>query len=727
MTQLAPATRWQHGPAWLAIAGALAVAVGTWLGRAELGHGQWPLWIGSAAALAGGLWFRRTLTNAETDALALAERIRERERALVEREVQWQGARKDIEGQLSQQAKQVTAREAALSAKLITFHEWMEFPQPLDLTVNHDAEPTDAQLTELARKDRQLESLLQEETKGVFEDILQNKYVVDGKLQPLIIRDDVVSLMRRVAKIYQPEVEDPMLETSISQVLRAASRACLQLLVVTDQLPWNVKEQSFNNLYGYVRQGVKAYGMYKSVEPYWGYVNSAYMLGRFALGANPLTLAAWWFLGAWGQDSAKKFATQVLQRQAMFMVQSVIRVIGYEVAGTYGGDFRHRDANWIYGVELAELVFRFPLSRESLSHALKEIGALQLRHEYDRVYLYRCLAAHVSPDPGRYRSGTLMAAEEKMAIARRLERFLETFIHGQTPERVTAWRGEVEGRLGVKLNVASKADPLSVEQQTTEAIRSLASFALAIKEREPEALPELLGYSQLFHDLPPDLRSQTLVTLMDNPPYFFEHPTLDGNSPVATRYLQDLAVLAAKTAPHEAIIDEMLVDVAVYLRQDARRMRRLLDKQYVQWLADQLPADAPERRFAPEVARAVLDVIGPREQLQFVYGNVAFDWPEGTHAPSFPKQNTWLVGVADRLIVFSLAERPMLLWRADGEVIAERVRGYLAGDLRLRGGQWVGDVRREQPWLRIGGPLMSRHESYFKPLLARCTALATNS
>jgi hypothetical protein len=214
----------------------------------------------------------------------------------------------------------------------------------------------------------------------------------------------------------------------------------------------------------------------------------------------------------------------------------------------------------------------------------------------------------------------------------------------------------------------------------------LASFALAIKEREPDALPELLGYSKLFRDLPPEQRERTLAALLDNPPFFFEHPTLDANSPVASRYLQDLAVLAAKTAPHEAIIDEMLVDVAVYLRQDGRKMRQLLDKQYVSWLADQLPVDAPERRFSSEVARAVLDVVGPHEQLQFVYGNVSFEWPEGTSAPSFPRQNTWLVGVAGRLIVFTIGDRPML---------------------------------------RVAGPLMSRHDAYFKPLLARCGALAS--
>ena len=408
MSSSVPHSRWQQLPALFVILGVVIVWVGAALRREELGAMQWALWLGGLLAVVAALWFRRTLSQAELDVEHAQARLREREQALNERDSQWEDARKAIEGQLSQQSKQLTARETALSGKLITFHEWMEFPQPLDLSSNSENALPDAQLQELARKDQDLERLLQAETRQVFEDILHNKYMIEGQLQTLLIRDDVIAMMRRVAQIYRPEVEEPLLETSISQVLRSASRACLQLLVIMEQLPWNVKEHSFSSLYGYIRQGIKAYGVYKSVEPYWPYVNSAYMLGRFAMGANPLTLAAWWFVGAWGQEGAKQLATRVLHRQALVMLQSVVRVIGYETAGLYGGDFRHRDPNWIYGVELAELVHSFPPSRESLSHALREVGSLQLRHEYDRVYLYRCLAAHASPDPGRYRSSALL-------------------------------------------------------------------------------------------------------------------------------------------------------------------------------------------------------------------------------------------------------------------------------------------------------------------------------
>ena len=48
--------------------------------------------------------------------------------------------------------------------------------------------------------------------------------------------------------------------------------------------------------------------MYKSAEPYWPYVNTAYYLGRFALGANPLALGTWWFVGNLGSRGAQAIA-----------------------------------------------------------------------------------------------------------------------------------------------------------------------------------------------------------------------------------------------------------------------------------------------------------------------------------------------------------------------------------------------------------------------------------
>ena len=78
-------------------------------------------------------------------------------------------------------ARQLDQRHANLSQKLIAFHEWSEFPKPIDLDEGiHQAIecgelPDDETLVELVDKDRQTIEFLERESKRIFENILQNK------------------------------------------------------------------------------------------------------------------------------------------------------------------------------------------------------------------------------------------------------------------------------------------------------------------------------------------------------------------------------------------------------------------------------------------------------------------------------------------------------------------------------------------------------------------------
>src|SRR4051812_11784860 len=391
--------RWHWLSIGLVATGVVSVAVAAAVNSSQLGWWQALIYIGCLATAAAVLLFRRKLSAVEIQLEGLRRRLADEETRLDSERSQFEELRLSMQEEFKQDAARLGKREQALADRLVTYHEWMEFPQPLNL-----AHPPldDEALLELARKDRQMLDLLKAETKTLYDNILQNKYAPEGKLSLTIIRDDVVNLVTRVARIYQPDVGQPLLEASLARVFRAVSRAGLQLLVVLDELPVDVKHASLNTLYGYIRSAVNTWRMYKSAEPYWPYVNTAFYLGRFALGANPLALGAWWFVGNLTNRGAQALARHMIDRQVLALLSSVVRVIGYEVAGIYGGSFRHRDANWIYAAELSELVSEFPLSRDSLSHALREIGALELRSEYDRVFLYRCLANRKSAEPERY-------------------------------------------------------------------------------------------------------------------------------------------------------------------------------------------------------------------------------------------------------------------------------------------------------------------------------------
>ena len=736
--------RWQPLPILLVTAGVLLVFVAAGCNASALGWWQILIYAGGALALAAAFWFRRELSAAEVELEAQRRQLTTDTTRLGDDRQQLEKLNAAIEKQFAEQGARLDQREKSLAARFLTYHEWTEFPQPLDLRQPgsqlpglsaHDPRlhgPTDQQLGDLVKKDRQVLELLKAETKILYDNILSNRYSQDGKVQLQVLRDDAYLLMTRVARIYQPAAEHPLLETSVALVIRAASRACLHFLVVLDELPLKVHDYSVSSLYQYVRGAVDAYRVYKSTEPYWPYVNAAYYLGRFAMGMNPLSLGAWWFVGQMSKHGAQALATQVVNRQALALLSDVIRVIGFEVAGIFGGDFRYRDPNWIYAAELSELVSCFPLSRESLSHAFREVGSLQLRSEYDRVFLYRCLAAHTSARPGNYHAAQTLTMEERRAIAGRLEKFLAAFLHGKTPDRVQKWKQDVELRLNVKLLVAAQPTAHSVKAQLQDAVRSLASFLLGVKEFEPLALAELLAGTRLLAEFSQPDRAALLGQLLVDSPFFFEHPDLDPDSDLVLKYLEDLAALHVRTRPRHAQIEETLVDVAQYLRQEPRVMRGILQKQYAAQLAELLPADSPHRKAPPAAARAILDLLEPGEKPKFLYQGITVEWPAGVAGPTYAKQLLWLLGKETRLVLFVSDNQPKLLWcgerparsdandpvplAGDDPVRLQAERGYLISACKLNGGKWLDGETLPPPTIRISGPLVSSYAAYFGPL-----------
>jgi hypothetical protein len=716
-----PQHRWHLVPLTLVAAGVLAVFIVAIANRAALGWWQVALYVGCLVAIAAVFWFRRELSRTEIELESLQKRLREEELRLAAGQAQLTELRLSVEQELAQQTHRLDKREQALANRLVAYHEWMEFPQPIDLVEPASArssQTADAELAELARKDRELMELLKGETRKLYDNILANKYAPDGKPKLVVIRDDLHLLVTRVAHIYQPGVEQPLLEASLARLARGGSRACLQLLVVLDELPLGVKDANLSTIYVYVRNAVKAWQMYKTTEPYWPFVNTAWYLGRFAMGANPFTLGAWWFVSSLSQQGAKALATHLVNRQALALLGNLVRVVGYEVAGIYGGDFRHRDANWIYAAELSELLAQFPLSRDSLAHALREIGALELRSEYDRVFLYRCLTGHQSARPQQFRALVCLTAGERSAIAARLEKFLEAFVHGKSADRIGKWKQAAQERLGVKMTVALQPAAISVRQQLEDAARSLASFLVAVCQLEPDQIRGPLAATRILGELPLADRDELLAKLASDPPYFFEHPDLDPDGDLADLYLGDLAALHARTPPRDAQTEESLCDVAAYLRRPRKQMVALLEKHYAAALAERLVPEAPARKFPSPVTRAALDLLEPGEQARFLYPGVLLEWPEGEPPGRDDRAGLWLLGAGQRLVVFSAGDEPKVLWRGEAKSVrAEQSRNLLMTSCRLTGGEWLAGGAAPSA-IRIPTGLVSTYAGWFGPLLA---------
>ena len=607
----------------------------------------------------------------------------------------------DIEERLNELATRIDQRERQLNERLKTFHEWMEFPQPLDLR----AEETQEATSEIAEKDKRLQKLLDEESERVFDKILNGKYTVDGELQITQIRDEATDLIRRIAAIYQPDAKDPLLETSVAQILHASSRASLQFITVLEDLPLDVKDYSIQNIYDYVEKGVKAYGVYKKFEPYKPYVDTAYYLGRFAMGASPISLGAWWLVGTLGQKGAEALTTHFLEGQALTFLQNLIRVIGYEVGSIYGGDVRHRDPNWFYATEVVELIHTFPASRRSLACGLKEIGRLSLRSEYDRIFLYRCLASHQSASPGNY-DATVLSTAERSQIAERLEQLFLQEIHSTSEETTAGWQSGLQQRLAVQI----KLDRAAAMQRSTQAASQLAAGSLAgflVDRRglDIDKALSLLDRTQTLKRMDPAAKAQWRLTTEKNPPFYFEIPDLDPGSGIADRYLADLAALILETPPYRDDSRSLFEYVAHALRSGEEAVQQF-DEQLVGRMSRNLSAYQPEGQLSGKIADQLAQSLGDAP-LRFIYGGLTFDPPE-VDAPE-----AVLFATDDRCGIIHGAST---IWEADNSTRSSQQTTLGQGHCRLSGGKWKDGRSR---LIKIDLPLLSGYATYFKPLVDR--------
>ncbi|GIW94581.1 MAG: hypothetical protein KatS3mg110_2622 [Pirellulaceae bacterium] len=682
---------------WLARMPADAAAAGGLLAAGLLG--------GLAAGICGLIgwrrWGRRWLRR-----WRLERRLVRRERRRL------QANRRLLQQSAEELAAQLTVRESQLINRLTTFHEWMEFPQPIALAEEH------AETPQLAEKDRELAKLLKRESEILFQKILENAYLDNNRLQWARIRDDALALIRNVARLYRPDVAEPLLETSAEQILRSASRVSLQLLIVLDRLPVDVKQYNLNRLYGYVRSAVKAYGVYKAAEPYLPYANTAYYLGRAAMGANPWMLGAWWIVGQQGKRWVRRWTSKFLERQALALLRDLVHVIGYEAAAVYGGDFFHRDANWIYGTELVELIRTIRLAPESFVAALNELGRLPLRSEYDRVFLYRAMAARQSADPERYRAREVLLPEERQAIARRLENFARAFwLHGQTAQW-TRWAQGVEQRLGVRLGLP-ESSRLTAEEERLEAVRSLASYLLDYKQCEPSDVESRLSGTRCWQRLTDEQRQAIRQELQQNPPFIFSLPSLDTQGAQAEAYWADLVDLAVNVPPVLLEWDELLAEVAAYLHREAAAVKRQFQQACRQRLQQIAAPDALRCDPPPDVVRAVLELVedDPRVECLLEVSRRSPSSGSTALSLSFSGGGCWLLGTRNRLVAFAVtATGARLLWFAESPIVLRRQESWLGHSYRVEGGQWVDPADQESVFV-VSVPFWKSSAEYLAPLL----------
>jgi hypothetical protein len=316
----------------------------------------------------------------------------------------------------------------------------------------------DQKLAEFVESDRKLVALIEAESQRAFYRVLNNRYAAAEGVNSALIVADLRAFVEEVARLYRPDSKDPLLETDIELVAKSLSSMALHLLVVIDGLPINLKSYSTARMYRLIRRGASYYGTYKAVRPYLEQGLNALQVARLALGMNPVAVSLAWAAGKLTTHGARTVGEHLLQRRALQLLNDFIRVIGFEAAMVYGGDFRHRDANWVLGAALVNLEISRGRDLAGRDAALKRLCNLALRHEFDRIRLVSQLGKHASVDIARVKPRVVMTSEERERVADELARHCEeTDVDGDS-ETVRLWRESVETMLGIP--VARKSRPL---------------------------------------------------------------------------------------------------------------------------------------------------------------------------------------------------------------------------------------------------------------------------
>jgi len=331
-----------------------------------------------------------------------------------------------------------------------------------------EAEPSDEELEALVGKDRALIALIEDESRIVFERIRANRYAAEKGVDSDLIVADVRQFVEKVARLYRPDADDVLLETEIELIAKSFSSVSLHLLMVVDDLPLNLKSYNTAKIYRLIRRGVSYYGTYKAFRPYLEHGLNALQLGRLAVGMNPVAVGAAWLAGKLTTQGAKVVGERLLQQKALQLLNDFIRVIGFEAAMMYGGGFRHRDANWVFGAELVNLEILRGEDFSGRDSAMAKLCNLVLRNEFDRIQLLTRLSHHKPIDVEKARPLIIMTAQEREKIVTELAKHCRETGVNMNDHSILEWRHELESTLDIAANSAYEKPKRSAIRTATQ-------------------------------------------------------------------------------------------------------------------------------------------------------------------------------------------------------------------------------------------------------------------
>jgi hypothetical protein len=343
------------------------------------------------------------------------------------------------------EADRLDARRTEMEKKLMAYGEWMEFPDYDEL---HEVNWA---VSGRSEQDSKVAELLDAEAERMMARFSTGVYWEGGNFETRLVLTELMDFMEEIAKVYQPESEKPFLETNLESMFKAVNRASLQVILLLEEMPiveaqeWNLRKVSDG-----VRRASKVYEKYEWVRPYLNPVRYLWHGSKLLLISNPLTAVGWIAGSELLWKGGKSLGKKAVNAYLLSLVRQTLGIVAWETASIFDSTHRFRNPDFVYGVELAHLVSQFPMDRETLRGALKELGKIPFRSTFDRVFLYRCVAQQVSPKPERFSQADLMDEDVREAIFKQLTEFLNQHVEEASDKEIAKWKSGVLKRLEIE-------------------------------------------------------------------------------------------------------------------------------------------------------------------------------------------------------------------------------------------------------------------------------------
>ena len=331
---------------------------------------------------------------------------------------------------------------------------------------------------------RRLAELASRRCERVWEGIRERRYVrsEDGRVTDLdggAIFAEVRAIVQEVAGLYHARSDNAVLEVRTGDIALAVRSSIGDLLHLVSQVPYvDPAGWSIRSVVERLEQAQKGLELYRKVSPYQPYVNAASVAARLALGANPITLAAWTVGSQVAWRAGEKVVRSYAETWLKDLLETSVALVYVHVARTYDPRRAYRGAEWTALVEALRIHARIPGADANRKLLLDRILGAQIPDEFAKMTLLRALAADRPPDP-RSAPATDLAAlrpDERKAVAQRLSDLFSAMQGLDAPEAGGAL-ADLERRLDVRFGIDRPHAGNPAAAPRPKRFARLASFA----------------------------------------------------------------------------------------------------------------------------------------------------------------------------------------------------------------------------------------------------------